>query len=239
MRVSFLKVPTRVTLFDLNQARTPQTLRGYLVAIAIAVIAAALIAIATFPQLRADLASMIDALFADARRNHVGLPVAIAVFVATAYVGAPQALLIGACVLAFGSVDGFWYSWLATIVSGAVTFHGGRAVRVADQNGEAAPSALHIQRLSKNGFLASFVMRFVPGPPFILVNMALAAARIRFWPYMAGLAIGVLPKTAIIAFAGGSLVHAFEGELGVTALLLAGIVACIICVLAVRRIAAA
>lgn len=89
--------------------------------------------------------------------------------------------------------------------------------------------------VSRNGFLASFAVRFVPGPPSIVVNMALAAAGSRFWPYLSGLAIGVLPKTALIAFAGGSLGKVFQGEFAMAAVLGGAIVLFVLVIVAVRR----
>lgn len=73
--------------------------------------------------------------------------------------------------------------------------------------------------MGKNAFLASLIVRFVPTAPFIVVNMAFGAARVNFWPFLAGLALGVLPKTAIIAFAGDGIMDALEGNLGSAALM--------------------
>jgi uncharacterized membrane protein YdjX (TVP38/TMEM64 family) len=67
--------------------------------------------------------------------------------------------------------------------------------------------------MGKNGFLASFLIRNVPSAPFIVVNMAFGAARVGFWAFLGGLALGVLPKTAIVAFAGDSIMDALEGKL--------------------------
>jgi uncharacterized membrane protein YdjX (TVP38/TMEM64 family) len=52
----------------------------------------------------------------------------------------------------------------------------------------------------------------VPTAPFVVVNMAFGAARVNFWAYIAGLALGVLPKTVLIAFAGDSIMDALQGE---------------------------
>ena len=49
--------------------------------------------------------------------------------------------------------------------------------------------------------------------------MAFGAARVSFWAFIAGLAIGVLPKTAIVAFAGDGILDALEGRLGSAALM--------------------
>lgn len=160
-----------------------------------------------------DLQSIIDQTLVFARGAHVELPAAIIVFVATAYVGAPQIVLIAACVIAFGPEQGFWYSWIATIASGAVTYLTGRlpnftgSKRVQNALGER-----FTRQIAKNVFLASLFVRFVPLAPFAIVNVAFGAARAEFSSFLGGLALGVLPKTAFVAFAGDGVMDAFEGE---------------------------
>ncbi|MDP1777517.1 MAG: hypothetical protein Q8K90_02770 [Brevundimonas sp.] len=43
----------------------------------------------------------------------------IGLFIAAAFIGVPQFILIAACVVAFGPSLGFFYSWAATVVSQA------------------------------------------------------------------------------------------------------------------------
>lgn len=172
----------------------------------------------------AQIEAFIDGTLGEARRTHLGLPVTILVFVLTAYVGAPQIVLIGACVVAFGPEQGFWFAWIATIVSGAVTFWTGQLSRAATQKRfGGATGGRFTAFMSKNAFVASFVVRFVPSAPFIVVNMAFGAARVGFWGFLGGLALGVLPKTAIVAFAGDGIMDAIEGKPAEAAL--AGVIA--------------
>ena len=148
-----------------------------------------------------------------ADRAHWGLPATILIFTLTAFIGAPQFVLIGACVVAFGPEVGFWYAWFATIVSGAVTYGLGRsgsAQTLKRFGGATGGRFTHF--MGKNGFLASFLIRNVPSAPFIVVNMAFGAARVAFWQFLGGLALGVLPKTAIVAFASDSILDALEGK---------------------------
>jgi uncharacterized membrane protein YdjX (TVP38/TMEM64 family) len=162
----------------------------------------------------------IRSTFAGAEREHWGLPATIAVFTLTAYVGAPQIVLIGACVLAFGPEVGFWYAWIATIVSGAVTFFTGKFGGAnVSQRYRGATGGRFTRFMGKNGFLASFLAGFVPTAAFIVVNMSFGAAGVGFWAFIAGLAFGVLPKTAIVAFAGDGIMDALEGDLGSAAIM--------------------
>lgn len=167
-----------------------------------------------------QIEAFIDSTLGEARRGHWGLIATILVFTLTAYVGAPQIVLIGACVVAFGPEEGFWFAWIATIVSGAVTYFTGRLSSAETQKRFGGATGGRFTRfMGKNAFLASLIVRFVPTAPFIVVNMAFGAARVSIWPFLAGLALGVLPKTAIVAFAGDGIMDALEGNLGSAALM--------------------
>ena len=134
------------------------------------------------------------------------LPAAILVFTAASFIGAPQFVLIAACVVAFGPVEGFFYSWIATVVSAAANFFVGRlagARALARFGGDTA------NRLSgyvgRNAFYASFIIRNVPSAPFIVVNMAFGVSQAPFLGFILGCALGVLPKTLLVAVFGRSV----------------------------------
>lgn len=157
--------------------------------------------------------AFINGTLGEARRGHWGLLATILVFTLTAYVGAPQIVLIGACVVAFGPELGFWNAWIATIVSGAATYFTGRLTSAETQKRFGGATGGRFTRfMGKNALLASLIVRLVPTAPFIVVNMAFGAARVNFWAYIIGLAIGVLPKTVLVAFAGDSILDALQGE---------------------------
>ncbi|HEY5106250.1 MAG TPA: VTT domain-containing protein [Caulobacteraceae bacterium] len=147
-----------------------------------------------------------------AARGPWALPVAIGAFALLAFLGAPQVILIAAAVLAFGPIVGAAYSWIGTMISALIGFVIGRAAR------RPAPIDLAASRLDRfmalvgrNGFLASLVVRLVPFAPFIIVNMAAGMARVRPLDFAAGTAIGIVPKIALIAFAGGSALTMLRG----------------------------
>jgi uncharacterized membrane protein YdjX (TVP38/TMEM64 family) len=168
----------------------------------------------------AEIEAFIDQTLGGARRTRLGLPVTIAVFILTAYVGAPQFVLILACVVAFGPEQGFWFAWIATVVSGAATYFTGRLAGSETRKRFGGATGGRFTRfMGKNAFAASCLVRFVPTAPFVVVNMAFGAARVNFWPFISGLAVGVLPKTAIIAFAGDGIMDALEGKWGAAALM--------------------
>lgn len=156
-----------------------------------------------------------------------GLPALIAVFCISAFLGVPQFVLIGISVFAFGPVLGFAYAWAATLVSGTLTFWVGRFAGegVVRRHGGNFANRL-AAFIGRNAFAASAIVRNVPTGPFLLVNMVFGVSRARFTHYLAGLAIGVLPKITLVAFAGTSIMSAFDGQpllAGAAAILAVGI----------------
>jgi uncharacterized membrane protein YdjX (TVP38/TMEM64 family) len=210
--------------------------RAVAVSVAMVVVVAAMLVVGRL-YYGAEIEAFIDSTLGEARRAHWGLPAAILVFTLTAYVGAPQIVLIGACVVAFGPEQGFCFAWIATIVSGVATYYTGRLSSAETQRRFGGATGGRFTRfMGRNAFLASLIVRFVPTAPFVVVNMAFGAARVGFWPFISGLALGVLPKTAIIAFAGDSIMDALEGKLGSAALMgVAAIVLWLLVAVIVRR----
>lgn len=154
----------------------------------------------------------------------IGLLATVAVFIVAAFLGVPQFILIAVCVVAFGPWYGFLFSWIATIVSAAVTYYLGRGptARMAERYGGKVMARLK-RFIGKNAFYASFIIRNVPSAPFIVVNMAFGATRSNVWAFLAGCALGVLPKTALVAFFGGAVFSAVSGDGVWHSLILAGL----------------
>jgi len=161
-------------------------------------------------------------------RSYAHSPLALlivtAVFCISALFGAPQFVLIAACVVAFGPVHGFLYSWIATVISAAMTFYMGR---FTGQKLLARFGGKRLDRLSgylgRNAFSASFIVRNIPSAPFIVVNMAFGASKASFWGFIAGCTLGVLPKTALVTLFGSSFASLGKGGDWKTALLLAAL----------------
>jgi uncharacterized membrane protein YdjX (TVP38/TMEM64 family) len=167
----------------------------------------------------------------------IGFLATVMVFCLSAFLGVPQFLLIAVCVVAFGPWYGFAFSWIATVVSAGVTYWLGRGptARMAERYGGSVMGRLK-RFIGGNAFYASFIIRNVPSAPFIVVNMAFGAARSNFWAFLAGCALGVLPKTALVAFFGGAVFSAVSGDGVWHSLILAGAaVAWLLLMLAVRE----
>ncbi len=143
----------------------------------------------------------------------LGLPALILTFCVCAFIAVPQFVLIGIAVFAFGPALGALYSWVATLCSGSLTYWIGRV------SGNSTLARLSSRRLNafrdfvtRNAFIASMVTRNAPMGPFLFVNMVFGALRAHFWPFFAGMAIGIIPKIAIVAFAGKGIRAAVEGN---------------------------
>lgn len=156
--------------------------------------------------------SSVRAWFASASSEWYALPATIVLFTVLAFVGAPQFALIGAAVFAFGPVAGFMYSWIATVISATVNFWLGRFLGADTVRRYGGKTVNRISAfVGRNGFWASLIVRIVPSAPFIVVNMAAGVSRMGYPAFIAGLGLGIIPKTAIIAFFGGSLMALFAG----------------------------
>ena len=171
-----------------------------------------------------DMTAALETWMESYQHSPLAVVIVTAVFCVSALFGAPQFVLIAACVVAFGPVRGFSYSWFATVVSAAMTFYMGR---FAGQKLLARFGGKRLDRLSgylgQNAFSASFIVRNIPSAPFIVVNMAFGASRAGFWGFIAGCALGVLPKTALVTLFGSSFSSLGKGGDWRMALLLAGL----------------
>ncbi len=146
------------------------------------------------------------------RNSPWALPATIALFVLTAFIAAPQFLLAGACVVAFGPWVGFAYAMVGTIISSALHFYLGRWGGSALVQRYGGNTVNRMSRfIGRNDFIASTIVRNVPTAPAIIVNMAFGASHAKFWRFIAGVAVGSVPKIAIVALLGQSVLSAMGG----------------------------
>ena len=142
----------------------------------------------------------------------LALPAAVAAFAVLAFIGVPQFMLIAACVVAFGGWTGFVYSWIGTMASSLVGFYLGRWAGARALERLSGPAVRRFMgHVGRNGFAASLIVRLVPSAPFIVVNMAAGVTPMRVLDFGLGTALGIVPKIALTAFAGGSIVRAMKG----------------------------
>jgi uncharacterized membrane protein YdjX (TVP38/TMEM64 family) len=130
----------------------------------------------------------------------------VAAVAALSLTGFPMFLLIGAAAAIFGSVDGFLYSWLGSIIGASLGFWIGRisgGSLVKRYGGKLVHRASEL--LGRRGIAASAIVRVVPSGPAIMVNMIAGASHMRFWQFLIGTGLGSIPKMALFAFVGGHL----------------------------------
>ena len=137
----------------------------------------------------------------------------VAMFVGLGFTGFPQFLLIGVTALVFGAAYGFVYSWVATMISASIHFllakrFGNSLLR--RYGGE--KTNLFSQRVGERGILTSGIVRVVPSAPFIVVNCAAGVSHMPLWKFVVGTGLGTVPKTAIVAFMGGSFVAFLKSQ---------------------------
>ncbi|MGP1274813.1 MAG: TVP38/TMEM64 family protein [Caulobacterales bacterium] len=155
----------------------------------------------------------IQVWLADAASRWYALPLTILAFTALSYVGAPQFALFAATVLAFGPVAGFVYSWAGTMVSAAANFWTGRLLGADVVRRYGGDTVNRISAfVGKNGFWASAIIRNVPSAPFIVVNMAAGVSQMTFLAFLGGTGLGILPKIALVTFAGGGVIALLSGS---------------------------
>jgi uncharacterized membrane protein YdjX (TVP38/TMEM64 family) len=163
---------------------------------------------------RMDWEQSAVAAFLQSLRGQWWAPAAVtATFTVLAFAGAPQVVLIAATVAVFGASEGMVLSWLATMISACVGYCLGRVAGPAALTGlfgGRQGKALAI--IGKNGFLTSLMIRLVPSGPFILVNLALGAAKVRLSWFFGGTGIGIVPKIMLIAFGAQGVGQALQGE---------------------------
>lgn len=152
-------------------------------------------------------------------RGPWALPAVVIAFAALAFLGVPQVVLIGAAVIAFGPWAGLGYSWTGTMVSALTGFWLGRLFGARLLDDLSGPAIRRFTALvGRNGFIASLVVRLAPFAPFVLVNMAAGVTPMGWGSFTLGTAIGIVPKIAVIAFAGHSVMSGGAGSLAWLAL---------------------
>ena len=167
--------------------------------------------------------------FVYVRESRWGLPATILTFVVAAFLGVPQWALLAGVILAFGPYIGGLYAWLGTLISACTGFWLGRwmgAERMQRYGGDFANRL--IKAVRKNGFVTSFVVRFVPTGPFVLVNMTAGVSGMKFWAFLLGTGLGIIPKVIVVALVAKGLLSGAEGRsimalfIGLAVILIAG-----------------
>lgn len=151
--------------------------------------------------------------FETAAQSVFAIPATILIYMLGAFASAPQWMLHGGAVFAFGPVQGAIIAWVATMISASFDFWLGRRLgtkRVRAFGGNILNRL--IETVKSHGFLTALLVRIVPTGPFVLVNLAAGVSGMRFFSFFLGTAIGILPKIIAVAFFGEGIQGTAEGK---------------------------
>jgi uncharacterized membrane protein YdjX (TVP38/TMEM64 family) len=132
----------------------------------------------------------------------------IGLCIAGVFLHLPKIILIALGGLLFGVVKGFIYGWIGVIAGSTGTFLCVRYI-LRDAFQKSLESRFHRlwafdERLAENGFLTVLLLRLVlfVAPP---LNWAIGLTKVRFYQYIAGSALGVIPGIAITCYFADSI----------------------------------
>ncbi|MCH9808100.1 MAG: VTT domain-containing protein [Alphaproteobacteria bacterium] len=184
----------------------------------IALLILALVAVSAVFWLSANLIGLdengiLSSTFKSFAGSPWALPVVAACFTVASFIGAPQFLLIAVTVAVFGPLQGFIFSILSTLVSSSVNF------LVARHLGTDWLNRLGWQGIGgfsemveRNGFMTALLVRIIPSAPFVVLNMGFGLTRTSYIAFISGTAVGILPKTTLIALLGKVVERAQSGD---------------------------
>ncbi|TVM18295.1 hypothetical protein DPQ33_05955 [Oceanidesulfovibrio indonesiensis] len=139
------------------------------------------------------------------------LPVLIGIYSIGGVLMAPITVLIVATALIFSPFLAAVYSMAGCLANAAVTYGlglmlGSRFVR------KLAGKRINelSRRLAHSGVLTVALVRNLPIAPFSVVNMVAGASHIRFWDYLLGTFLGMLPGVIALTVFSGSIINAFR-----------------------------
>lgn len=123
----------------------------------------------------------------------------------------PVAVIISASAVVFGPWAGMGYAFFGLLAGALATYGIGRATgaRLVDRFGGAKVDAL-TARLRQRGLPTMIFVRVVPVAPFLLVNVAAGALRVRLADYLVGTIVGILPGVVFITWFTDSLTAALQ-----------------------------
>ena len=175
--------------------------------------------------------------FTNVANSDWAIVIVIATYILASFIGVPQWVLFSATFIVFGLRDGVLLSWLSTLVSATFNFFLGRwvgAERVNKYGGKWL--GRFVTMIRRNGFLSSFAVRLIPTGPFVLVNMAAGVSKMRYIMFMAGTALGIIPKILIVGLLTRGVLSGAQGQQIMWVFIAAAFCLLIITILVRRRL---
>jgi uncharacterized membrane protein YdjX (TVP38/TMEM64 family) len=141
----------------------------------------------------------------------------------------PRPLLTMAAGMAFGAVLGFAYAITGIVLAASIAFAVGRRLK-RDMVRRLVGTRLNriSAALQRNGLLAMTAIRLVPVAPFVVVNLAAGAIRVRYWHFALGTVLGMMPGALVATLLGDQVKTALTPAGGFNYWLIAGLAALVI-----------
>lgn len=154
-----------------------------------------------------------------------GYPAWIGVFLASGLIVFPVTVLITASALIFGGVPGFAVAYTGSLVSAAAGYLVGDLLGRQRMGLLVRGGRLEIasQALARRGILSVAAIRQLPVAPYSVVNFAAGVSHIRFWDYLIGTAIGILPWVLALTLLTDQFVRMVRSPSSVNAAILAAV----------------
>lgn len=143
----------------------------------------------------------------------MGILVFVVAYVLGTALGAPAGLFIIAATISFGIARGFLIAWLSCLLASAISLAAARYFfRSSIEKMLARNERLRVfdAMIAGEGWKIILLLRLTPVLPFSVCNYFIAMTQIRFWPYMAATAFGVIPATIFYTYLGYVGKIAFE-----------------------------
>jgi uncharacterized membrane protein YdjX (TVP38/TMEM64 family) len=135
----------------------------------------------------------------------------VAAYTPASFIMFPRWIITMSAVMAFGPWKGFIYAMTGVLVAAVATFLPGRLIGKGRLRRYAGPRFKRIARfMEQRGLIAVTAVRLVPIAPFPVVNLAMAALRVRLGHFVLGTFIGMLPGMLAATVLSDQLAAALE-----------------------------
>lgn len=158
--------------------------------------------------------------------DEAGTPaILLLLYVVGSLVAFPLSLLVAATGLIFGSVWGFGYALIGTLLAAVVTYVAGWMLGRDTIRRYGGKSLTRLsERLARRGVTTMVLVSLLPIAPFTLTSMAAGAFHIRFRDYLLGTLIGITPGLLVMTVIGSQLASLLGADDLGTALLAAVVI---------------
>lgn len=140
------------------------------------------------------------------RHSPWAVPVVLGLYVLASFTLFPNTILNVAVILAMGTGIGLAYALGGSLLAAGVFY--GLGARYGQERLQAMKIA-SLDKLSRmlrrGGVLGIAGLRLLPIAPYSVVNLAAGALRVRFWTFMAGTFLGLLPGNLLVTAFGHQL----------------------------------